>query len=141
MSVVVTMQLQTLLGGLVAARMDNGHLISPSLARKLAARAGVIPAVLGSDGSVIDLGRKTRLFSAKQRVALAVQQRGTCAVEGCTIPASLCDAHHLIDWAKGGRTNLANGALVCPRHHSLLDQSHLVVESTRPGRIRIVRRQ
>ena len=37
-AVVVTMTMETLLGGLAAAGVDTGHLISPGEARRLAAR-------------------------------------------------------------------------------------------------------
>ena len=47
-TVVVTMTLETLMGGLKAAQLDTGHRISPGLARKLACEAGIIPAVLGT---------------------------------------------------------------------------------------------
>ena len=56
-TVVVTMTLETLMGGLKAAQLDTGHRISPGLARKLACRAGIIPAVLG--------GKSTRMSIMK----------------------------------------------------------------------------
>jgi hypothetical protein len=55
-TVVVTMPVDTLMGGLKAAQLDTGHRISPGLARRLACRAGMIPAVLGSQSQVLDLG-------------------------------------------------------------------------------------
>ena len=47
-TVVVTMSFDALLRGLQAAHLDTGQAISPGQARRLAAHAGVIPAVLGS---------------------------------------------------------------------------------------------
>lgn len=41
----------------------------------------------------------------------------TCAAEGCTIPAAWCHAHHRVPWSRGGRTSVADGPMVCPRHH------------------------
>ena len=92
-TVVVTMTLDSLRGGLKAAQLDTGDTVSAALARKLACEAGIIPAVLGTDGSVLDLGRQTRLFTAKQRIALALRQRG-CTAEGCDHPPGLTHAHH-----------------------------------------------
>ena len=46
-TVVVTMELETLLGGLKAASLDTGGRISAGEARRLACRAGIIPVVLG----------------------------------------------------------------------------------------------
>ena len=46
-TVVVTMTLDALMGGLKAAQLDTGGVVSASLARRLACEAGLIPAVLG----------------------------------------------------------------------------------------------
>ncbi|HYG92222.1 MAG TPA: HNH endonuclease signature motif containing protein, partial [Nocardioides sp.] len=40
-----------------------------------------------------------------------------CRAEGCTIPATWCEAHHLHPWSQGGPTDLANGVLLCSYHH------------------------
>ena len=57
-AVVVTMGLETLLGGLGAATLDSGDRIAPGEARRMACAAGVIPAVLGSRSQLLDLGRQ-----------------------------------------------------------------------------------
>ena len=85
-AVVVTMSLETLLGGLGAATLDSGDRIAPGEARRMACAAGVIPAVLGSRSQLLDLGRRVRLYTKPQRVAMAVQQGFTCAVERCDAP-------------------------------------------------------
>jgi hypothetical protein len=41
-----------------------------------------------------------------------------CVTEGCDWPAWLCHAHHWIRWTDDGLTDLANGGLLCPRHHA-----------------------
>jgi hypothetical protein len=104
-TVVVTMDIDTLLGGLKAAQLDTGVRISPGLARRLACQAGIIPAVLGSKSQVLDLGRKTRFFTEPQRIALMLQQGG-CTAEGCDAPAAMTHAHHEDEWSTGGRTDL-----------------------------------
>jgi len=139
-TVVVLMDLQTLLGGLKAAHLDTGQVISAGLARRLAARAGVIPAVLGSDSEVLDLGRRCRFQKPRQRLALVIQQAGTCAVAGCTRSAVGCEGAHLTAWSEGGPTDLVNSALICARHHTLADHPDYQVTRLRPGRIQIHRR-
>lgn len=104
----------------------------------MACQAGMIPTVLGGDGRVLDLGRKRRLFSAAQSVALAVQDK-TCTVQACDIPAAWCHAHHDLRWASGGETSLANGRLLCPRHHRMVHHPDYAVEPTQARRIRLVR--
>jgi hypothetical protein len=139
-TVVVTMTLQALTGELRAARLDTGHPISPGTARRLAAQAGIIPAVLGSDDEVLNLGRTARFHTRPQRLAMIVQQHGTCAVQNCTRSAIGADGAHLIPWAHGGHTDLHHSALLCPRHHTLADHPDYTITRLRPGRIRINRR-
>jgi hypothetical protein len=137
---VVILELDTLLGGLKAARLDTGQAISPGAARRLAAQHGIIPAVLGSDSEVLDLGRKARFYNRKQRLAMSLQQGGVCAVEGCTRPATWGDAHHLVQWQSSGRTDVSDGVLICRRHHTYADHPDYQVRRLRPGRIRLNRR-
>jgi hypothetical protein len=123
-SVVVTMTLDTLMGGLQAAGiLGTDTLLSPGEARRLAAAAGVIPAVLGGKSQLLDLGRR-RTFTQAQRIAMAIRQGGLCNIAGCQRPASWCDANHRKPYSHGGRTTLDNGELICPRHHTLVHQGH-----------------
>ena len=62
------------------------------------------------------MGRKVRSFTTAQRTALRVRHR-TCSVEGCTIPAAFCHAHHKNPWSRGGKTDLKDATLLCPSHH------------------------
>ena len=82
---------------------------------------GVIP-VLFDRGRVIDVGRTQRLFTPRQRIALA-ERDGGCRFSGCDRPPSWCEAHHITPWQKGGRSDLDNGILLC-RHHHLLVHDH-----------------
>ncbi|MBA0124336.1 DUF222 domain-containing protein [Haloechinothrix sp. YIM 98757] len=95
---------------------------SAEQARRLACDAGVIPAVLGSKGEVLDLGREQRLVSTAQRRALALRDRG-CVFPGCDRPEGWCHAHHIEHWAHGGPTDLANLALLCGEHHRIIHHS------------------
>jgi len=114
---VVLMSLETLMGGVKAAKLDTGEHISAGLARRIACEAGIIPAVLGGKSEVLDLGRSSRLFKRAQRKAMIIRDR-ECRAEGCTIPAAWCEAHHWRKpWAQGGRTDLDDGVLLCSWHH------------------------
>jgi hypothetical protein len=55
--------------------------ISASAARRLCAKAGIIPVVLGGAGEVLDLGRASRLATPAQRKAL-IERDGGCAFCG-----------------------------------------------------------
>jgi hypothetical protein len=80
--------------------------------------------VLGGPSEVVDQGRRHRLVTPGQRVRLAVRDKG-CTIAGCTVPATWCDAHHVIPWARGGASDLSNYALLCPRHHTWVHEREL----------------
>ncbi|WP_062522276.1 HNH endonuclease [Demequina silvatica] len=80
----------------------------------------LIPALIGDKGQVLKLGRRIYPFSHAQRIALG-ERDGGCAK--CGAPPAWTEAHHIIFWAKGGPTNLANGALLCSHcHHVIHDE-------------------
>ena len=39
---------------------------------------------------------------------------------GCEIPPGWCEPHHVQHWQHGGETSVANGVLLCSRHHHFL---------------------
>ena len=118
-TVVVTVGLDQLRESLETAgvALAGDEPMTVSQARRLACTASILPAVLGGASQVLDLGRARRLFTPAQRKALAVRDV-TCRAEGCDIPAAWCEAHHAaVPWARGGRTDVADGALLCNHHH------------------------
>ncbi|SDO36975.1 protein of unknown function, partial [Nocardioides szechwanensis] len=139
-TVVVTMTLETLLGGLKAAQLDTGTTISPGLARKIACDAGVIPAVLSGKSEVLDVGRRRRFHTKAQRIAMAARDQG-CAAHGCERPTAACHAHHLIQWAKGGGTSVKGGVLLCPRHHTLAHHDDYDLTHHPGGKISFTKRE
>lgn len=86
----------------------------------MACSAGILPLVLDGNSLPLDVGREQRLFTAAQRAALAVRDRG-CAFPGCDRPPADCHTHHIAPWGAGGSTDLANGVLLCPHHHQLVE--------------------
>ncbi len=138
-TVVVTMDLATLLGGLKAASLDTGERISADQARRLACEAGIIPAVLGGKSQVLDLGRKRRFHTESQRIALAIQQGG-CTAEGCDWPPGMCHAHHEIAWSRGGPTSVKQGRLLCPRHHARAHDPTYTMAKLPGGKVAFTRR-
>jgi hypothetical protein len=139
-AVVVTMTLETLLGGLKAAQLDTGTMISPGLARKLACEAGVIPVVLGGHSQPLDVGRRRRFHTKAQRIAMAVRDKG-CVAMGCERPTAACDAHHLIQWANGGDTSVEGGVLLCRRHHTLAHHQDYELTHHPDGKISFHKRE
>jgi hypothetical protein len=140
-TLVVTMTLDQLRAGLaVAGILDaEGTAISAGQVRRLACTAQIIPAVLGGESEVLDLGRTQRLFSKPQRRAMRLQHPH-CRAEGCTIPAAWCEAHHLTPWAHGGRTDVADGVLLCSRHHHRAHDTRYATHRMPNGDLRFHRR-
>ena len=100
-------------------RTGYGQILSPTEARLLACDAQIVPAVLGSKGEVLDLGRSKRLITPGLRDYLHVRDGG-CSYPGCSIPPSWCDGHHIIPWARGGPTDRDHTALLCRHHHTVV---------------------
>lgn len=139
-TMVVTIDVETLRSGLGVATTGDGTTITAAEARRLACRAGIIPAVLGGRSQPLDLGRRKRLFTAAQRTAMALQQP-TCRAEGCEVPAPWCEGHHAREpWGRGGRTDLADGRLLCSWHHHRAHDPAYETRHLGDGRIRFHRR-
>ena len=94
--------------------------VSVQTAMRQACTAGVIPILFDDRGQVLNLGRSQRLFSRRQRIALAARDRG-CRFPGCDRPPGWCEAHHINEWERDhGRTDVADGVLLCRHHHMLM---------------------
>lgn len=99
---------------------ESGEPVDPLELRRLACDADVLPAVLGGDSTVLDLGRDQRLVTTELRQALVIRDGG-CVFPGCDRPPGDCEAHHVVPWVKGGATSMANLTLLCPHHHRLVE--------------------
>ncbi len=72
--------------------------------------------IVDNDGVPVSAGQARRTIPPPLRRALDLRDRH-CTHPGCDIPARWCDAHHIVHWAQGGRTELANLRLLCRLHH------------------------
>ena len=88
-------------------------------AQRIACTAGIIPIILDRTGNVLNVGRAQRLFTPAQRIALAARDGG-CVIPGCRVPARFCESHHTTPWREGGKTDLADGVLLCRFHHHMV---------------------
>ncbi len=139
-AVVITMDFDTLIGGLGVATTSTGHRITAGEARRLACTAGLVPAVLGGTSEVLDLGRSKRLYENGSRRAMDLRDQH-CRAEGCDIPAAWCEAHHLIPWSRGGKTDLADGLLLCSHHHHRAHDDRYLHDRLPNGDLRFHRRR
>ena len=125
----VTIDHQMLTNGTTADGTD----LPPDVLRRLACDAEIIPAVLGSGGEVLDVGRLRRLVTPAIWTALVVRDRH-CTFPACTRPPLMCHAHHLRHWADGGDTSLDNLALLCGHHHRVIHHSPWEIRLNDPDR-------
>ena len=91
---------------------------------------GTVPIHFDDTAQAVNIGRTQRLFTARQKTMLAARDGG-CRFPGCDRPPSWCEAHHITPWNAGGRTDLADGLLVCRHHHLLIHDNGWLV--TREG--------
>lgn len=132
--VMVTIGYDALVAGLERVGTLGGDVVATAeTVRRLACDADILPAVLGSRGQLLDLGRVTRLVTPGQRRALWHRDRG-CTFPGCSAPPWWTEAHHIIHWSQGGRTALPNLTLLCRRHHVVVHQrgATAAVDDTAP---------
>jgi len=90
--------------------------IPRSTVERLACDARAAWIALDGRNEVLNLGRESRTVTAAQRRAVTVRDRH-CQHPGCRAPARWCDVHHLVEWERGGTTDLDNLVLLCRRHH------------------------
>ena len=117
----VTVDPATLAGrGQLLVDLDTGPITFEAV-RRLVCDAAVTPVITGPDGNPVATGRRTRVVAPSLRRALHQRDQG-CTHPGCDVPARWCDAHHVVHWADGGRTQADNLRLLCRRHHRIAHQ-------------------
>lgn len=100
----------------------DGTAVSPAELRMRACEADLVPVVLGTGSTVLDMGRRHRLAPPGLRLAVGLRDGG-CAFPGCTTPMWHCDVHHIVPWQRGGPTSLGNLVALCRSHHQLVEPS------------------
>ena len=121
----------------VATEGERGRCEIPgagALARSELERLGCDADIYGIifDGHGVPLyhGRKTRRVSPQQWRALVARDRG-CVI--CGAKPSLCQAHHVKFWSRGGRTDIDNLALLCHDHHRWVHDNEITLRRDRNG--------
>ncbi|MCU1439604.1 MAG: uncharacterized protein JWP85_601 [Rhodoglobus sp.] len=80
---------------------------------------GAVPILL-DEGQVVNIGRESRRFTRIQKLGLAARDGG-CIFPGCDRPPAWTEAHHINEWHRDhGRTDIADGVLLCRHHHMLV---------------------
>jgi hypothetical protein len=119
-----------------ASVLEDGQHVSAETSRRLACDAAKVVMRHAPDGTVLDVGRRTRTIPPALRRALDHRDAG-CRLPGCGL--KLCDAHHVEHWADGGATKLENLIQLCRRHHRAVHEEGFTVELLSGGEARFRR--
>ncbi|MDE0260050.1 MAG: DUF222 domain-containing protein [Gammaproteobacteria bacterium] len=110
----------------------DGIRVSAETSRRMACDAAVVAMVHAKDGSMLNVGRRTRTISPRIRRALEERDRG-CRFPGCG--CRFTEAHHVKHWADGGETSLRNTLLLCRRHHRAVHEGRVKVSVNGDGTV------
>ncbi len=113
------------------SELEDGTRVSAETSQRLACDAGLVRVDHAGDGSVLDVGRRSRTIPPAVRRALEVRDRG-CRFPGCGL--RFAEGHHVVHWAQGGETKLTNLVLLCRHHHRLVHEEGWKVEWWGEGR-------
>ena len=98
------------------------RIIPAAAARRMACDAGILPAVLGGNGEILNLGRAVRTVTFAQRRAIEIRDQH-CRYPDCDHPVQ--HVHHIIFWANGGKSDMSNLVGLCNfHHHTVHDYGH-----------------
>lgn len=78
--------------------------------------------LMTAKAKTMQVATEQRFANRKQLAVITARDRG-CTFPGCDAPPGWCDANHVYPWARGGKTEVNNLALLCSYHHHLLDRS------------------
>jgi len=102
----------------LAGELERDGLISVETVREVACDATIAIGVDDDVGHTMYEGRARREPTAAQRREVMRRDRH-CRFPGCT-NVTFTNAHHVVPWIPGGRTDLQNLALMCLHHHRLV---------------------
>jgi len=101
------------------------------MVEKLLCDAGAVTIDQDPLGRPLDVGRERRLFTRKQRIAIAARDGG-CLWPSCIAPISQCEMHHVDHWWQDhGRTDVDDGVPLCRNCHLRLHNQGWRITRTR----------
>jgi 5-methylcytosine-specific restriction endonuclease McrA len=93
--------------------------------------------VRAEDGRFMEYGRRRRIVPPALKRAILDRDGNTCAGDGCDSRYRI-EAHHIIPWSRGGRTDAENLVSLCWFHHHVVvhERGFTVFRHPDHGRIR-----
>ncbi|WP_432867994.1 DUF222 domain-containing protein [Microbispora rosea] len=105
-----------LLGRVPGLLLATGQMLPVASVHRLARTSTLVRLVMDAEGQVLDMGRKVRLATPAQRRAIFARY-ATCWIDGCPLPASMCQIDHADNWSSGGLTDLKLLGPACQFHN------------------------
>ncbi|MEU7942736.1 HNH endonuclease signature motif containing protein [Microbispora bryophytorum] len=105
-----------LLGTAPGLLLATGQMLPLASVHRLARTSALVRLVMDAEGQVLDMGRKVRLATPAQRRAVYARY-ATCWIDGCPLPATMCQIDHADNWSTGGLTDLKLLGPACQFHN------------------------
>ncbi|GGO15456.1 HNH endonuclease signature motif containing protein [Microbispora bryophytorum] len=105
-----------LLGTAPGLLLATGQMLPLASVHRLARTSSLVRMVTDAEGQVLDMGRKVRLATPAQRRAVYARY-ATCWIDGCPLPATMCQIDHADNWSTGGLTDLKLLGPACQFHN------------------------
>jgi hypothetical protein len=102
---------------------ENGDPIDCSEAAAITLWGHIRRVIRDASGVVIDMGRRSRLFTGTTREAVLLLS-DRCLWPGCDRPNRNCEADHSLGWKAHGNTVPWNGGTMCRAHNQLKERSN-----------------
>lgn len=118
--------------------LDSGPAVGPTALRAILCESVTEVVARAEDGRYMDYGRSRRTVTPKLHRALTDRYTGMCAIDGCE-SANRLQAHHVVPWSRGGRTDQDNLVLLCWFHHHTVvhDWGYEIYRQPDHGRMRL----
>ena len=112
--------------------LDHVGAIGWEAARRITCDASIRRFVMAAPSEPLDVGRRTPVIPPAMRRAVIIRDRH-CRAPGCHRPAAWSDVHHIVHWADGGPTAMPNLILLCRRHHRMVHEGKIGLQSEDGG--------
>jgi hypothetical protein len=120
--------------GLHSCQIEGGPAIHPETARRLICNSRVQAVLEDGTGQPLHLGRISREPTAGMLRQLKYRDV-ECRLPGCGV-RRFVQAHHVVWWEHGGRTDIDNLVLVCTFHHKLVHEYGWSIKRDQDGTVR-----
>jgi hypothetical protein len=120
-ALIITTSAEEVIDRTGAGVCEDGTILPISTVLALTDECEVVRAGFGPDGDLLRLGYQKRIATKQQTYALIARDRG-CTFPGCDRSPKWCQRHHIVEWSRGGPTDVDNLTLVCGYHHHHFQQ-------------------